>query len=270
MPPQETPAQTAPASAPQGIPPNLATPLAIVIAGAFIALGIYFSGGGTPQVQQIGPDGHPLVTTKAQMSALIQKNRTEAQFDQAAKGGTERFIGSSNAPVTLVYWFDYQCPFCKQFEETVLPTLVQNYVNTGKLKIVFKDFPFLGNDSVIDSEYAQAVWSLYPEKFYDWHSAMFDVQDAEGDLGFGDATTVDTLTGLIPGIDAAKVKAAVQQNQTAYDAAINTERQTGTDNGVNGTPGFLVGKTSISGAQPLATFTAEIDKQLAAKGSSAQ
>lgn len=269
MPPQETQPQPAPVTPPPhapGIPPHLATPLAIVVAGALIAIGIYFSGGaGAPQPQQIGPDGNPLITTKAQMSALIKKGRTEAVFDQSAKGGTERFIGNANAPITMTYWFDYQCPFCKKFEDSVMPTLVQNYVNTGKLKIVFKDFPFLGNDSVTDAEYAQAVWALYPEKFYDWHTAMFDVQDSEGDLGFGKAETVDTLTSLIPGIDDSKVKAAIQQNKAAYDAAITAERDAGTSKNVNGTPAFYIGSTFISGAQPLATFTAEIEKQLAAK-----
>ncbi|MBI2023890.1 thioredoxin domain-containing protein [Candidatus Giovannonibacteria bacterium] len=59
----------------------------------------------------------------------------------------EPFIGDPNAPVTIAYWSDFQCPFCQRFEQNTLPTLVDQYVKTGKVKIVFKDFQFLGPDS---------------------------------------------------------------------------------------------------------------------------
>jgi protein-disulfide isomerase len=240
---------------------KLYLPGAIVLAGAFIGLGLFFglgSGGGAPAAA-----GQQLITTKAQMQKLVGKHDANVVIDTAhAKKGGDIFIGKADAPLTMSYWFDYQCPFCQQFELNTMPQIIEQYVNTGKLKIVLKDYPFLGQDSLIDAEYSHAVWDLYPDKFFAWHTAMYEVQDAEGDQGFGDAATVDILTGLIPGIDAAKVKAAVAANKDAYDALIAAEQQAGVDAGVQGTPGFLTGTTLIPGAVPFSDFKTAIDAQL--------
>lgn len=211
-------------------------------------------------------------TTKKDIEAAIVKNRTPALIDTANIGpGDTRFIGKKNAPLTMYYWFDYQCPFCKAVEvggvpgitvEPSIPTLVEKYVNAGKLKIVFRDYAFLGKDSITGAEYSRAVWDLYPASFFAWQSAMFDAQDAEGDQGFGDAPTIEILTGLIPGIDVNKVKARVASSKTQYDAAIAADQKAGAAKGIQGTPGFVIGSKMIDGAQPLATFTAAIDAQL--------
>jgi protein-disulfide isomerase len=140
----------------------------------------------------------------------------------------EPFVGKADAPLTMAYWSDYQCPFCKAVDvggvpqipvEPSFPTLMKDYVETGKLKIVFKDFAFLGQDSITDAEYARAVWALYPDKYYQWREAMFKAQDAEGDQGFGDAASVDALTKKIAGIDLTKVKGQ------SHGIKLNTMRQ---------------------------------------------
>ena len=147
------------------------------------------------------------------------------------------FIGNADAPVTMAYWSDYQCPFCKAFDtggipqikiKAALPDLIKNYVNTGKLKIVFKDYPFLGNDSMDAAEYGRAIWDLYPAQYFAWHEAMFKEQDAEGDQGFGKASTIDTLIAKnFPQMNVASIKAQVASNKTAYDAAIQADRDEG-------------------------------------------
>ena len=78
----------------------------------------------------------------------------------------EPFIGDDKAPVVMAYWYDYQCPFCRQNEESVLPRLIKDYVDTGKVKVVFKDFAFLGPDSQTAGYAARAVWQTTPDKFY--------------------------------------------------------------------------------------------------------
>ena len=191
---------------------------------------------------------------------------------QNVKTAGEPYIGNVNAPVVLAYWSDYQCPFCKAFEvggvqglsdPPVMPTLVANYVDTGKLKIVFKDFPFLGNDSITAAEYGRAIWDLYPSQFFAWRTAMFKAQDQEGDQGFGNAATIDQLImDKFPQMDDAKVKQEIAANKAKYDAAINADKQEGGTFGVTGTPGFVTGTTFIGGFDKLVTFTAAIDAQL--------
>jgi len=174
------------------------------------------------------------------------------------------YIGDKNAPLTMAFWSDYQCPFCQRFELQTLQTLVTQYVNTGKLKIVFMDFPFLGQDSATAAEYGQSIWKLYPDQYFAWRTAMYVAQDAEGDQGFGDAPSIDALIqSNFTKMDDAKIKADITANKAAYDAQIQKEQQVGQQNGITGTPGFIVGTQQIVGAQPTAKFTAAIDAELA-------
>lgn len=184
----------------------------------------------------------------------------------------DAYIGNANAPVTLVYWFDYQCPFCKAFDvggisqipvEPSMPVLKEKYVDTGKLKIVFKNFAFLGKDSITAAEYSQAVWHLYPEQFFAWNTAMMKAQDEEGDQGFGNATSIDALIkAQFPKMDGAKIKADVAANGAKYDAATQADMQQAEALGINGTPGFVTGTQLISGLSDPATFESAIDAQL--------
>jgi protein-disulfide isomerase len=218
-------------------------PAAVVLAGLFIGGAVVWNG------------SHPAGTGGAGGTQAVNVNDV--------KTDGEPYIGDASAPVTLVEWSDYQCPFCKQFEQQTLPQIIQNYVDTGKVKIVFKDFAFLGNDSVTGAEYARAVWKLYPSQYFAWRTAMFNAQDQEGDQGFGNAASIDQLDATISGIDAAQVTAAVAANKAAYDAAINADRAEAGTFGVSATPSFIVGNQVIAGAYPYATFQQALDAELA-------
>lgn len=91
---------------------------------------------------------------------------------------------------------------------------------------------------------------------------MFKAQDAEGDQGFGDAASIDALIKKISGLDVAKIKADIAANKAKYDSEIEADRTEGSSFGIQGTPGFITGKTLIPGAVELSTFTQAIDAQL--------
>lgn len=91
----------------------------------------------------------------------------------------EPSIGNENAQVTIVYWYDYQCPFCKQFETQTLDRIRQNYVETGEARIVFKNFAFLGPDSRTAAIASEAIWDRYPERWLDWHMTVYENQGSE-------------------------------------------------------------------------------------------
>ena len=231
----------------------LYVPGAIVLSGLLIAGGLYFGLAGKTAP---ATDGQP-----AQVKVNIKD----------VKIAGSPYIGKADAPVTMAYWSDYQCPFCKAVDvggipqipiEASFPILIQKYVETGKLKIVFKDYPFLGQDSIVDGEYGRAVWEMYPDKYYTWREAMFKAQDDEGDKGFGDEESVLALIKKIPGLDAAKLKALVAQKKAQYDAAMKADQQEGAKFGIRGTPGFILGTKSIDGAVPPEQFIAAIDALL--------
>ena len=102
----------------------------------------------------------------------------------------EPYLGDPNAPITIAFWSDFQCPYCKSFETggipqiptpAAMPEIIKNYVDTGKAKIVFKDFAFLGPDSSTAALYGRAVWNLYPAQYMKWRTAMYQAQDGEND-----------------------------------------------------------------------------------------
>lgn len=84
---------------------------------------------------------------------------------------TSPSLGSPDAPVMAV-WYDYQCIFCKKFDKETLSALEDSHVKTGKLRIVFKDFQFLGPASTEAGLYSRAVWEAYPDRWHDWFKAM--------------------------------------------------------------------------------------------------
>lgn len=171
------------------------------------------------------------------------------------------YIGNANAPVTIFEWADYQCPACKSFEFNALPQIIKNYVDTGKVKIVFLDFAFIGNDSTDAALYGRSIWKLYPSQYHEWRTAMFTAQDEEGG-GFGDAESIDKLNATIPGIDAIAVAADVKANASEYKKTIDTNKLEGQKVNVKSTPSFVVGTQMIVGAQQYATFKSALDMLL--------
>jgi protein-disulfide isomerase len=237
----------------RGINPALYTPIAIVVAGLFIGGGLMYGLKGTSAGTGTATGGAPAKAVN------IKDVKTDGS----------PYIGNANAKVVLAYWSDYQCPFCKAVEhgheqipiEPSFPTLIKEYVDTGKLKIVFKDYPFLSEDSDTAALYGRAVWEMYQSKYWEWREAMVEAQDEEHG-GFGDEATILALSGKIAGIDAQALKAKVAEKGAAYAAAIAADRAEGASFGINGTPGFITGKTLLPGAVGIAEFKAAIDPQL--------
>ncbi len=170
------------------------------------------------------------------------------------------FIGKANAPTTIAYWYDYQCPFCKRSEEEVLPQVMKEYINTGKVRLVYKDFQFLGPDSQTAGVAGRAVWEVAPDKFSQWHKAMYDKQDNENS-GWGSKADILALTTSL-GINTAKVEKLMTTKADQYQKAMDADKAEGNTFGVSGTPSFIIGKQLIVGAQPYASLKVAIDEAL--------
>lgn len=224
-------------------------PAAVVLAGLFIAGAVVWNGSKPSNGGETPPT-----------AVDVKDVKTEGR----------PFIGKADAPLTIAFWSDFQCPYCKAAEvggipqittPPALPEVIKNYVDTGKVKVVFMDFNFLGPDSITAGLYNRAVWKLYPEKYFEWRTKMYEAQDQENG-GFGNAASIEKLTATIAGIDAAKVAADVKANTSAYQAAMDEDRAEAQKVGVNATPSFLIGTELLSGAYPYANLKAAIDKQL--------
>jgi len=235
-------------------------PAAVIVAGLFIAGAVLWNGTRQPD----GPGQAATSGTGTVGTVIDGKN---------VKTDGEPYIGRADAPVTITSWSDFQCPYCKAFEvghpqvptPAALPDIITNYVDTGKVKVVFKDVVFLsprvGMDSLTGALYSRSMWKLYPEKYFEWRTAMFTAQDEEGG-GFGDAASIDKLNATIAGIDAAKVAADVKANEAAYTQQANANTAEAQQLGINATPSSIVGTQKLEGAYPFAKFQSVIDALL--------
>jgi len=221
------------------------TTLAVIVGAIIIAVAFAFGHGTTPTTTSNSGTTAPAVN--------IAKVKTSG----------EPYVGNASAPVTMALFFDYQCPFCKQFDATVVQQLYTNYVQTGKLKIVFKDFDFIGPDSLTASEFARALWQLYPNQFYAWYNGVYTNQLTESHTA--DSTYLPHLkqiAGQLSGVDVNKVVTLMNQNKTQYDATAQADFAEGQSYGIQGTPSVIIGTTLLQGAQSYQTVAALVDAQL--------
>jgi protein-disulfide isomerase len=222
---------------------SLATPLAVLASAAFIAGALVWN------------NAHPNYSTKE------TSGQPPAQTVDASKIATDGdpFIGRPEAPVIIAYWYDYQCPFCRRNEAEALPKLIKEYVDPGKVKIVFKDFQFLSADSQTLGRYSRGVWQTVPEKFYAWHKAVYDNQGAEN-TGWATADVIRKITAEAIGETATeKVIGLVEANSGEYQREMDADKAEGASLGINGTPSFIIGKQLVSGAVPYEQLKAAVE-----------
>ncbi len=226
-------------------------PIAVLAAGIIIAAAVIFGPRLTGNQTNNGGTQNQGQTQQGQVQQVNIKN---------VKTTGEPFIGSPNAPVTIAEWSDWQCPFCDQFEEQTLPAIIRDYVNTGKVKIVFKDLQFLGSDSQTAGVMGRAIWSIDPQSYFKWRTYVYGHQGQENS-GWATEEKLLGMAGAV-GINTAQLSSAIAKNQSAYQAEIDADKQEGSSMGIVSTPSFVIGTQLIVGAQPASVFTQAINSQL--------
>ena len=149
--------------------------------------------------------------------------------------------GNPNGDITIVEYFDYQCPYCRKVE----PELRQVVQDDGKVRLVLKDWPILGPVSVVASRMALA--SKYQDKFIQAPDAM---------MGVNSRLTEPRIRELLAGagIDVDRLNRDLDANAKGIDAILARNNDQATAFGFNGTPAFIVGKFRVPGALTMAQF----------------
>ena len=167
------------------------------------------------------------------------------------------FQGSNEAPVTVVEFSDFKCPYCGRFSTETLPQLRQTYVDTGQVRFVFKQFAILGPESNRAAEATECAmeqgkfWEYHDEIYADQaatHSTLNDEQLANlaGKVGLESSAFADCLA-------AGRYAGQVQRESQAVGAM-----------GMRSTPSFLINGVFLVGAQPFEAFQQVIEEQLQA------
>lgn len=169
--------------------------------------------------------------------------------------------GSSDAPITIIEFGDYQCPKCDQWFQNEKPTIKSGYIDTNKANLYFVDFPFLGDDS--DAAANASYCADDQGKFWEYHATLYNNQ---GGINEGWANT-DALKQFAAdlGLDTAKFNECLDSNKHADRISYN--KNVGIEHGVEGTPVFIIvgsdGTTErIDGPQSSSVFADVIDSML--------
>lgn len=167
-------------------------------------------------------------------------------------------VGDVNAPVGLVVFSDYQCPFCAKWSDETLPEMMK-HVEDGNLRIEWREVNIFGEPSERGARAAYAAG--LQDAYLEYHNALF----ANGEKPSDDLLSEEGLIKLAGelGLDKAKFTSDFQSDETA--AAISQHAQLGIDLGAYSTPAFLMGGQPIMGAQPASVFEAAFEQALAAK-----
>jgi len=224
-------------------------PMAIIIAGALIGAALYFGGGKGASTPQGG--GASLPSPPSQEPGVFPTQQ------QAVDLGSLPVLGDQNAPVAIVEFADFQCPFCGRFHQTITSQLKKEYIDTGKVKFAYRDFAFLGQESLWAANAARCASEQ--GKFWQYHDTLFEKQSGENQGAFSKDNLKRFARELA--LDTAKFNACVDSDK--YEDAVNTDVNAGRQFGVQGTPATFVNGILISGAQPYAVFKQAIEAELA-------
>jgi protein-disulfide isomerase len=166
-------------------------------------------------------------------------------------------LGEVDAPVVLVEYSDYRCPFCGLFSRDTLPPLVEKYVKSGDLRVEWRDLPVFGDQSSKAAVAGRAAGEQ--GKFWEFNKAAFAIAPERGhaDLPRERLLQIAVEAG-VP--DMTKFEADL--DSTELQQAVAKDAQEAASLGATGTPTFLVNDTPLVGAQPMATFEKAIEAAL--------
>jgi len=171
-------------------------------------------------------------------------------------------IGAADAPVVLVEFTDFQCPYCSRHFAETFPQIVANYVDTGLVRYVFMDFPLTSIHPQAQLAAEAARCANDQDAYVEMHDLLFGRQDAWS--GRGDAADIFTGFAGELGLDEAAFSDCLLGGQHTETVQVDLARGEGL--GVNGTPAFFLNGHFISGAQPYSVFQGAIDSLLAEQG----
>ncbi len=227
---------------------------AIGVAIAVAVVGIYISTAGAPN--------NPSVGSVINSAENIGAQKTEAQSKRVLDlSGASPARGSPNAPITMVEFGDYQCSNCHRYFKETEHMILKDYVETGKVKIIFVDFPFIGPDSITAAQAAHCADDQ--GKFWEYHDEVYSNWNGEN-TGWAITDNLKKFASNI-GLDQKIFDQCLDSKK--YEQKVKTNFDIGRQLDVSGTPTFFIiyspGKAvKMVGAQPYPSFAQVLDSKL--------
>lgn len=239
--------------------------LIVAVGAAAFFAGMYVSNINSDQISQEDLDN---AIAKLELKILQDRLPTNQPSPPVKiSADDDPIIGNPDAPITIIEFSDFQCPFCARFHVQTLPLLLDEYIEQGKVKLVFRDFPIQSiHPNALPASVA-AECANEQGQFKAMHDMLFDNQGQ-----WSNKETVDALAMF------SQYATQIELDQETFDACltsgkyieeIRNDLNDGRSYDVTGTPGFFVGNDEIGyvelkGAQPFESFKKIIDSQLEA------
>ncbi len=248
----------------------VSTPASIIIGSVIIAISILLAGG---VVEVKGLNGLKKTASASPTTAVAAAASTApaaAVADDTAPAKVsvddDAVLGDKNAPITMVEFSDYECPFCKRYFDQTYPQLKKDYIDTGKMKLVFRDLPLTFHENAhVEAEAADCARDQGgDEAFYKYHDIMFKTTTSNG-TGLS-TEQLPTLAGQV-GLNGDQLKTCIDSGK--HKAEVDKDLADASAVNANGTPTFFIGKSDPSGtitgsrlvgAQPFSAFKTVINQ----------
>ena len=225
------------------------------------------------QINQLNETNKAILKELQEIRKVLESQRTAPQPAPVADTlpaepvdvTRDHFRGAANAKVAVIEYSDFQCPFCSRYEKETYPQINKDYVDTGKLKYVWRDLPLDMHPNAMKAAVA-ANCAGVQGKFWEMHDRLFENQQA---LAAEDLAKHAEALGLNVG------QFQTCLNGDRFDADIKTDMAEAAKAQINGTPSFLIGVVQpngsvkilkkLVGARPYSDFKAAIDSAIAAR-----
>lgn len=212
------------------------------------------AGAPNPSAAQTPADGQPVDDPRA----------AEDEVGVARRDADDvTALGDVDAPLVLIEYSDYRCPFCGVFARDTMPLLQEEYIDTGKVRFEWRDFPVFGEESMDGAMAARAAGEQGLGLYWEYHDAMYADAPERGHLEIDQERIMSWAEQVgVPDMD----KFEADLDDPDLRATIEADTAEARALGASGTPTFLIGQTPLVGALPADEFRAAIDAQLEAMG----
>lgn len=247
---------------------------ALSVSGSLVFLGV--------QMKNSSNLNDDVLSTKitAGIEKYVADQQAKYQAEQAAASGPKQLdidytkytdddavMGDPSAPVTIIEFSDYQCPYCRRFYNDTFAQLVSTYIETGKAKLIFRDLPLIDKhpDALPTAIAANCAREQGGDAVYfQMHDAIFDGEnklDLKKTVEIPQESLVQYATDL--GLDAAAFKTCIADSDGTQAAEVQNDMAEADAIGVSATPSFIINGWLIEGAEDFSTFQTVIDGVLA-------
>lgn len=195
-------------------------------------------------------------TTELDQNGEQEPRSILTQIQNPPDADDDPFMGSADAPITMIEFSDYQCPFCRSFFNDTLPLIKENYIDKGLIKFVYRDMPLVSlghTDATPAANAAECAREQGGDKtYFAYHDKIFD---GENKLGFGTVNIQEeSLYSYAKELNLDEGKFRECQEGQKYYEEINKDFLAGRAVGIKGTPTFIINGQMLVGAQDYSLF----------------